>query len=168
MKCFDDVTIDFMTDSKKIRKWTAFLGINGVGKSILLQAITLSLIDDPPIRDDLVPNSHHWVRKKQNMGEIDVIVSLTNYDRHSISKHVDIHLRYLVLSEKTAIKNKMYSPRIIRDPENLEHKKLYEMRYGSKNKSVFCSYGPYRRLPNNLEKRKGPGRSYSSFENIAS
>lgn len=165
VKCFDDLTLDFIDDSNKIRKWTAFLGINGVGKSILLQAITLSLTGDPALIHDLVPNSHYWVRKHKEMGTIDVIASVTNESTNF--KQRDFHLRYLVLSQDTKIKNQMFPPRIIPDPEHDGHQRFYEFIDNRRNRAIFCSYGPYRRLPNKLEKQSGI-RDFASFNSIAS
>ncbi len=170
VKSFDDTTIDFTKLNGKVRKWTAFIGVNGVGKSILLQAITLSLIGDQPLLSDLLPYPNYWVRKGAPMGKIEAIVSLTNSDNNSIYKSQDFHLKYFVIPDDNVKVNgkSILGPRIIPDSSNVQNSRFTDILYRRKRSAVFCSYGPFRRLPSEAELRSNVGsQRFRQLNNLA-
>lgn len=73
VKCFENVDLDFSEKGAgrdEVRRWTALLGENGLGKSTLLQAMAIPLAG-PGAARELMPVAEGWVRQGKEYGEIE-------------------------------------------------------------------------------------------------
>ena len=71
VKCFSEIELDFASRTElEIRRWTALLGENGLGKTTLLRAIGAALAGPAAIADLLSPMPTDWVRLGEGYGEI--------------------------------------------------------------------------------------------------
>src|SRR4051812_9605758 len=78
IKCFENLELDF-GEPGPIRRWTALLGQNGLGKSTLLQAIAATLAGPAAVRE-LLPVAEGWVRQGSPYGTIDTDLLWTDGD----------------------------------------------------------------------------------------
>ena len=68
IKCFDDVLLQFPHSSNDYSGWIVLLGGNGMGKSTLLQAMTIGMVG-PLAGQRLLFNPDGWVRSAKTYGE---------------------------------------------------------------------------------------------------
>ena len=68
IKCFEDLTLDFGRGDG-VRHWTTIFGMNGLGKSTLLQAMGVALAGPSAVRE-LMPVADGWARQGCPYGEI--------------------------------------------------------------------------------------------------
>ena len=85
IKCFENLTLDFSEtahhskNAGSIRRWTTLFGMNGLGKSTLLQAMGIVLAGPSAVKG-LMPAADGWVRKGCNYGEIEAKLLWTDGD----------------------------------------------------------------------------------------
>jgi hypothetical protein len=163
VKCFDDLTLSFVDDKAGIRRWTALLGQNGLGKSTLLQAMAVALAG-PGATRELVPVAEGWTRKDANYGDIEAELQWTEGDAQlpRWPKKTPYRCRYLVSGPSPESLPKGLSdpptvPSIIewsgaggpreRETAAKDMSRLRKTAYAEgKNGWLACGYGPFRRL----------------------
>ena len=146
IKTYKDVTVDFFEDGKP-RLWTGFLGPNGMGKSILLDCIAISLVGEAAIRSAL-PYPRDWVRYGSKYGVIETKIDIS--DEKETPGKKELLLRHYVTGKEGAdIKDRYLSGRGIHSDYSNEDNQLFEKIVGGyRNKGyLLCGYGPFRRLP---------------------
>ncbi|MBI1663629.1 MAG: AAA family ATPase [Nitrosopumilus sp.] len=140
IKCYKDFTIDFVSETGKIRHWTSILGNNGVGKTIILQCIALALASGTSLHE-LVPYPERWVRSNHSKGMFEATIVFDKSELPEKKSPKEITLRYDVLGSKQRKTNDMeYSvPRIVEPinhiaytyfTRNLKHSPLFVAGYG--------------------------------------
>jgi len=149
IKCFSDLSLDFTRNKNEVRLWTALLGNNGVGKSLILQCIALVLAGGSA-STELLPYPKHWVRWNEEKGSIEATVSLTEHDPGYPRK--DLDLKYWIVGEKgSKIDGKFVDgPRIYEDNSN--DNEIFRKVMSSKKGCLVCAYGPFRRISKDDER----------------
>jgi len=164
IKCFAHLEIDFMSGTNA-RLWTSVLGQNGLGKSTLLQAISVALAGPGAMRE-LLPVPEGWVRNGCPYGEIEAELLWTEGDaqtpRWPKNKKTPYIARYIVTGDNPELlpqpfNNQLTVPTIVDWPGELTGKdreiiskdmsRLKQTAYAEGKIGWFsCGYGPFRRL----------------------
>ena len=174
IKCFENLTIDFSevidhpNDTGSIRRWTTLFGMNGLGKSTLLQAMGIVLAGQGAVKE-LMPVADGWVRKGCDYGEIEAKLLWTDGDAamKRPRKSQPFTIRYLIAGEDpaklpTTLTEKPNPGDIIawsgqEDPKTKEaytkdRLMLQETAYQEQARGwLSCGYGPFRRLSGGSE-----------------
>lgn len=165
VKCFANIAIDFATGEGEVRRWTALLGQNGLGKSTLLQAMAVALAG-PGATRELVPVAEGWVRQDRPYGEIEAVLLWTDGDAQlpRWPKKTPYSTRFIVtgsdperLPKVLAEVDRPTVPTILEwagegDSREREHinkqiSRLKKTAYAEgKPGWLACGYGPFRRL----------------------
>jgi hypothetical protein len=165
IKCFSELKLNFGTEGGGVRRWTALLGQNGVGKSTLLQAIAVPLAG-PGATRELLPIAEGWVRQGEHYGEIDSVLLWTAGDAQlpRWPKTTPYNARFIVsgsnpdaLPEVLSATDRPTVPTIIewagmgdgrqREKINKQISRLKKTAYAEgKPGWLACGYGPFRRL----------------------
>jgi hypothetical protein len=167
LRCFDELGLDLSSTKEEngIRRWTALLGENGVGKSTLLKAIASALAGPAAVRQLLLfPET--WVRTGAIQAEIKANIQPTDGDlgaddgprRRSLAAWFVI--RGHSLQEEPAVKSQqsigwevgLFSPHPDRRAKN-DWKLLANTMYSEQTTEgwLACGYGPFRRLSGGAE-----------------
>ncbi|WP_437992092.1 AAA family ATPase [Sorangium sp. So ce145] len=166
IKCFAELKLDFAGEQgEEVRRWTALLGQNGVGKSTLLQAMAVPLAG-PGATRELLPVAEGWVRQGQPYGEIDAVILWTEGDAQlpRWPKKTPYNARFIVSGSDPDVLpdivpeiDRPTIPTIIewagegdsreREKINKEISRLKKTAYAEgKPGWLACGYGPFRRL----------------------
>jgi energy-coupling factor transporter ATP-binding protein EcfA2 len=165
IKCFTEFKLDF-TEGGDVRRWTALLGKNGLGKSTLLQAIGVVLAGPAAVRE-LLPVAEGWVREGQPYGEIEAELKWTKEDALPTGRPKTIspyRARYVVTGNNSeglaevfpeyytlpaaaivdwpGIGTSKQRGDVVRDMNKLKQTAYTEGKPGW----LGCGYGPFRRL----------------------
>ncbi len=163
IKCFSNLKLDFRKgrEAGEIRRWTALLGENGVGKSSVLQAIAATLAGPSAMRQ-LLPLPEQWVREGASHGEL--VAHLIRADEDAgprgPQRSSPYMARYFVLGEDSedlpaelsdrasgAVFDVWPSGNARTDFKLLRQTAYAEEKYGW----LACGYGPFRRLSGGSE-----------------
>jgi predicted ATPase len=174
IKCFENLTLDFSEtvhhpdDVGSIRRWTTLFGMNGLGKSTLLQAMGIVLAG-PSAAKELMGIAEGWVRKGCNYGEIEARLLWTKGDSvmKRPRKSQPFTIRYLIAGEDSAqlppsLAEKPNSGEIIawsgqdgpktKEAYTKDRLMLQETAYQEQTRGwLSCGYGPFRRLSGGSE-----------------
>ncbi len=157
IKCFAELNLDFTGNQGKssVKRWTAFLGENGTGKSTLLQAIGAVLAGPNAIRH-LLPFPETWVRIGAKYGEIKAEIFPNEEDQliQDMAKHSSYTARYTVYDSES-----LNYPGIHFDLHPSGSSESYDILgqipYVEKTQGwLTCGYGPFRRLSGGNETSK--------------
>lgn len=99
IKCYKDFTIDFVSETGKIRSWTSILRNNGVGKTIILQCIALALTSGTSLHE-LVPHPERWVRTNNSKGMFEATIIFEKSELPEKKSRKEITLHYDVIGSK--------------------------------------------------------------------
>ena len=169
IKCFENLTLDFSEmihhpkDVVSIRRWTTLFGMNGLGKSTLLQAMGIVLAGPSAVKE-LMPVADGWVRKGCGYGEIEAKLLWTESDSamKRPRKSQPFTIRYLIAGEDSS----KLPPSLTEKPnpgeiiawsgqEDPKTKEAYTKDRGMLQETAYqeqvrgwlsCGYGPFRRL----------------------
>lgn len=174
IKCFEHLTLDFSEtihhprDVGAIRRWTTLFGMNGLGKSTLLQAMGIVLAGPSAVKE-LMPVADGWVRKGCGYGEIEAKLLWTEGDApmKRPRKSTPFAIRYLIPGDDSTklpetLTEKPNPGEIVAwsgkdDPKTKEgytkdrgmlQETAYQERVGG---WLSCGYGPFRRLSGGSE-----------------
>ena len=174
IKCFENLTLDFSealrhpNDVGSARLWTTLFGMNGLGKSTLLQAMGIVLAGPSAVKE-LMPVADGWVRKGCGYGEIEAELLWTEGDApmKRPRKSTPFAIRYLIPGDDPtklpeALTEKPNPGEIVAwsgadDPKTKERytkdrgmlqETAYQERAGG---WLSCGYGPFRRLSGGSE-----------------
>lgn len=163
IKCFDDIELSFLDEKDQIRRWTALLGTNGLGKSTLLQAMAVALAG-PGATGELLPVAEGWVRVGKTYGTIEAELDWSEGDAQveGWPKKTPYTVKYLVAGDDPEalpipLEIAPTVPSIIEwsgegDPREREKiskgiSRLKRTAYAEgKAGWLACGYGPFRRL----------------------
>jgi predicted ATPase len=174
IKCFENLTLDFAqtlhlpSDAATVRRWTTLFGMNGLGKSTLLQAMGIVLAGPSAVKD-LLSVADGWVRKGCDYGEIEAKLLWTEGDSpmKRPRKSTPFAIRFLIAGDDVsklppALIEKPNSGDIIawsgaEEPKSKEaytkdRLMLQETAYQEQVSGwLSCGYGPFRRLSGGSE-----------------
>ena len=170
VKCFRNISLDFRAsdptkEESGVRRWTALLGENGLGKSTLLQALAIPLVGPGAIRE-LLPVAEGWVRHGASFGEINAELVWHEGDAQTPHwpKKSPYELHYLVTGEDPSLLPDTlpeafrptiplvldwagYGNRKEREKVSKSFGRLKQTAYAEgKPGWLACGYGPFRRL----------------------
>lgn len=150
LKCFEDVTLTFPPDAQGSRAgWHVLLGVNGTGKSSLLQAMALTLVG-PTVGEALLQwdDRPKWVRRGKAYSELSSVILPSERDRvwGSGPRRRQYNARLVVNSEHPLmLEDHSISPRALFVPFR-ELKALNRGLYAESDGWFSAGYGPFRRL----------------------
>ncbi len=76
IKCFKDIEISFEDDEGRIKNWSLLVGDNGVGKTTILQSLTLGLCDQESTSGLLLELHGDYVRRGKKEGSIEIDIKI--------------------------------------------------------------------------------------------
>jgi hypothetical protein len=167
IKCFDETELIFPGEPGKHAGWHVLLGINGTGKSTLLQAMALAMLG-PVSGARLLKQPASWVRDGAEYGEIQAGLTTTAHDTTSAGaprkKPYDAHL--LVIGEApepVAVESVGYTEPQVTLYKSALGKSLSSGPYSNRRGWFSAGYGPFRRLTGSggeedASIHHGPGR----------
>jgi len=174
IKCFKELTLDFSErihhpkDVGSVRRWTTLFGMNGTGKSTLLQAMGIVLAGPGAVKE-LMPVAEGWVRKGCDYGEIEAKLLWTENDSamKRPRKSQPFAIRYLIAGENSSklpssLTEKPNPGDIVAwsGPGEAKSKEAYTKDRGMLQETAYqeqirgwlsCGYGPFRRLSGGSE-----------------
>ena len=148
IKCFEEASLTFPGNSGNHAGWHVLLGINGTGKSTLLQAMALAMLG-PVSSARLLKQPSSWVREGADYGEVRAALTTTmqdtlsggvppqeRFDAHLLvtgAKHVSVGGEHYV-EPQVALRNRRLGKILGAGP------------YSSRSGWFSAGYGPFRRL----------------------
>lgn len=148
IKCFEDAELTFPGKPGEQAGWHVLLGINGTGKSTLLQAMALAMLG-PVSGGRLLKQPASWVRVGAPHGEIEAGIATTAHDSSGAGaprkKPYDAHL--LVTGPGTVVVEGMsYTEPQVTLYKAALAKSLSAGPYSNRRGWFSAGYGPFRRL----------------------
>ncbi len=148
IKCFEDAELAFPGGAGDHAGWHVLLGINGTGKSTLLQAMALAMLG-PISGARLLQQPASWVRGGASYGEIRAGLKMTTHDAISAGaprkKPYEAHLLVTGVTPVT-VENREYTlPQVTLFKTSLG-KSLSSGPYSNRRGWFSAGYGPFRRL----------------------
>lgn len=178
LKCFSDVTLEFPANADGTRSgWNVLLGVNGTGKTTLLQAMALALVG-PTVGSELLRlhERERWIRRGYDHAVIGAQIIPSSGDAVAegkprkqpykpclyVSGAQPVHVEGVELRQPTLLA----SPRL--------RTSLEKGPYSGAHGWFSAGYGPFRRLTGSgqeedqrLAWQGGPGRHISLFRESA-
>ncbi|MBT9554531.1 MAG: AAA family ATPase [Myxococcales bacterium] len=144
IKCFENTTVDFVPEGG----WNVLLGVNGTGKTTLLQAMALAMLG-PVSGGRLLQLPATWVRRGADYGTIEAELQTTgDSDNVSLGKprKKPYETRLFVSGEKPVKPNglELVQPQVAVDTKL--SKSLNAGPYSGRAGWFSAGYGPFRRL----------------------
>jgi hypothetical protein len=149
IKCFEDVSLSFPHNNNDYSGWIVLLGGNGMGKSTLLQAMTIGMVG-PLAGQRLLFNPDGWVRGAKPHGEFSASILRGSHDVSTGQpRKTPYQTRFLVTGrQEVTFDNVLYDqPQLVHQGDHAAKKGLMSGPYAAKRSGWFsCGYGPFRRL----------------------
>lgn len=148
IKCFEDASLAFSGASENQAGWHVLLGINGTGKSTMLQAMALAMLG-PVSGGRLLQQPASWVRSGTSYGEIQAGLTMTAHDSTGKGaprkKSYDAHL-LVTGADTVTVEGREYTLPQVTLFKPAQAKSLNAGPYSNRRGWFSAGYGPFRRL----------------------
>lgn len=148
IKCFENASFTFPGKPGDHAGWHVLLGINGTGKSTLLQAMALSMLG-PVSGARLLQQPGSWVRVGTQYGEVQAGLTTGQFDTTNAGaprkQPYDAHL-LITGAEPVSIEGTDYSLPQVTLFKNALGKSLNSGPHSNRHGWFSAGYGPFRRL----------------------
>lgn len=150
LKCFAEASLEFPANKDGTRGgWNVLLGVNGTGKSTLLQAMALTLVG-PTIGSELLRLGERdkWIRRQKDMAILDARIELSDHDtvvkgRRRVTPYPT--RLYVSGSQPTQVEGvDLRQPTLVVSPKL--RRSLEVGPYSGARGWFSAGYGPFRRL----------------------
>lgn len=146
-KCFSEAQLRFPGNDEDYAGWNVVLGINGTGKSTLLQAMALTMLG-PVGGGRLLPDPAAWVRSGSVLASLRGELVTTANDQSTGAPRKSPYEAHIVVTGNTPVKLgdvDLTQPQVALGKE-AKLKSLSAGPYSNRRGWFSAGYGPFRRL----------------------